>query len=155
MSHHGAVRTRSRLVAWLPRAALGLAVGLLFGSFLPWLRSGTRDRNSYAVVDAADALGVLDNWGGSTSARIWYCLPLLVAFVAAAFVAGRHRLLALSSFVAGALGVVGGLATYRSPLAPRYGLTAALIASVGLVIVASALGLLDYRQHRVTQTHRR
>lgn len=59
-------------------ATTGAAV-IVVGTFLPWLRSGTRRRNSYEIFSLVDRLGYsqsdLVGWG----LRLWPILPLLVA----------------------------------------------------------------------------
>ena len=58
-------------------ATLGGLVGLV-GTFLPWLRSGTRDRSSYEIFSLVDRLGIsqssLVGWG----VRLWPVVPLLL-----------------------------------------------------------------------------
>ena len=55
------------------------AVVIVVGTFLPWLRSGTRRRNSFEIFSLVERLGYsrsdLVGWG----LRLWPILPLLVA----------------------------------------------------------------------------
>ena len=59
-------------------ATAGAAVALV-GSFLPWLRSGTRRRSSFEIFSLIDRLGFspsgLIGWG----VRLWPIVPLLLA----------------------------------------------------------------------------
>ena len=54
------------------------AIAVAVGTFLPWLRSGTRHRNSYEIFSLVDRLGFspssLVGWG----LRLWPVLPLLL-----------------------------------------------------------------------------
>jgi hypothetical protein len=58
-------------------ATLGALVAAA-GTFMPWLRSGTRRRNSYEIFSLVDRLGFspssLVGWG----LRLWPVLPLLL-----------------------------------------------------------------------------
>ena len=58
-------------------ATLGGLVALV-GTFLPWLRSGTRDRSSFEIFSLVDRLGIsqssLVGWG----VRLWPVVPLLL-----------------------------------------------------------------------------
>ena len=59
-------------------ASVGAVVAFA-GTFLPWLRSGTRERNSYEIFSLVDRLGFspssLVGWG----VRLWPIVPLLLA----------------------------------------------------------------------------
>jgi hypothetical protein len=67
---------RSILIGRL--AATFGAIAAAVGTFLPWLRSGTRRRNSYEIFSLVDRLGFspssLVGWG----LRLWPILPLLL-----------------------------------------------------------------------------
>ena len=58
------------------------AVVIVVGTFLPWLRSGTRRRSSYEIFSLVERLGYsrsdIVGWG----LRLWPILPLLVACAA-------------------------------------------------------------------------
>ncbi len=55
------------------------ALVALFGTFLPWLRSGTKRRSSYEIFSLVDRLGIspssMIGWG----VRLWPIVPLLLA----------------------------------------------------------------------------
>lgn len=65
---------------------------MLAGTFLPWLRSGTRDRSSYTIFDLVERLGFAPEGVIAWSLRLWPLVPLLlVATVTTAWaVATRH-----------------------------------------------------------------
>jgi hypothetical protein len=62
-------------------ATTGAGVALV-GTFLPWLRSGSRQRNSYEIFSLVERLGFsssgLVGWG----LRLWPVVPFLLAFAA-------------------------------------------------------------------------
>ncbi len=64
-------------------ATIGGAVTLI-GTFLPWLRSGARDRSSYTIFDLVDRLGFSPAGVISWSLRLWPLVPLLVVVVVVA-----------------------------------------------------------------------
>jgi len=62
-------------------AATGGAVVTVTGTFLPWLRSGTRNRSSYAIFDLVERLGFAPGGVVSWSLRLWPLVPLLLVGV--------------------------------------------------------------------------
>jgi hypothetical protein len=58
-------------------ATLGSGVAIL-GTFLPWLRSGTRGRSSYTIFDLVERLGFAPGGIVSWSLRLWPIVPLLL-----------------------------------------------------------------------------
>jgi hypothetical protein len=128
------------------RGALAVTAGaatILIGTFLPWLRSGSRDRSSYAIFELVERLGFAPGGLVAWSLRLWPLVPLLLVAVtiAAWAVMGRHvgwRVVAL--LAAGATVWVGGTAGALFA-APDIGLfrvgigpTVALLGIVALVV---------------------
>jgi hypothetical protein len=58
-------------------ATLGGLVALV-GTFLPWLRSGTRDRSSYEIFSLVDRLGISQSSVVGWGVRLWPVVPLLL-----------------------------------------------------------------------------
>jgi hypothetical protein len=60
--------------------AVATAGGLLalVGTFLPWLRSGTRRRNSYEIFALVDRLGISESSLVGWGVRLWPVVPLLL-----------------------------------------------------------------------------
>jgi hypothetical protein len=59
-------------------ATAGAAVAV-FGTFLPWLRSGTRGRSSYEIFSLVDRLGFSPSGPIGWGVRLWPIVPLLLA----------------------------------------------------------------------------
>jgi len=53
----------------------------LIGTFLPWLRSGARDRASYTIFDLVERLGFAPGGVVALSLRLWPLVPLLLVVV--------------------------------------------------------------------------
>jgi hypothetical protein len=140
MKFGGSVRTAGR---WAALAGLAVEVS---GTFLPWLRSGTALRNSYA------AGGVLRRLLGASGAlggllRAWPALTLLCAATVAAYLLGARR----AATLLGALAALAGAAAAVTALvlrAARYpevvvnGPVVTLIGAtvLGLAIILQAVG---------------
>ncbi len=89
-------------------AVLGSAglVCVVVGTFLPWLYSGSRSRNSYATDGAVRRLLGVDGLGGAALAA-WPFVAMACAVAIAALLVGLLRLAALVGMVA-ALGAAAG-----------------------------------------------
>lgn len=57
--------------------SVGAAVALL-GTFLPWLRSGSRRRSSYEIFSLVDRLGISPSSAIGWGVRLWPLVPLLL-----------------------------------------------------------------------------
>jgi hypothetical protein len=90
-----------RLVPFVAMVAGG-AVALV-GSFLPWVRTGSRSRNSYDVFRVVGRLGFAPDGPAATAMRWWPLVPLLTVGAVVAVWWGWGR-------AGGAVGVVA--ATY-------------------------------------------
>jgi hypothetical protein len=62
---------------------VGAAIALT-GTFLPWLRSGSRDRSSYTIFDLVERLGFAPGGVVAWSLRLWPLVPLLLVTMAVA-----------------------------------------------------------------------
>lgn len=89
-------------------------VAVVIGTFLPWLRSGRVDRNSYAAGDALRQLEKLPTAVGYLL-DAWPFLALLCALAAAAAVLNRMPVAAVAGGVAAAVaGSVSGYVIARA-----------------------------------------
>ena len=50
----------------------------LVGTFLPWLRSGTRGRSSYEIFSLVDRLGISQSSVVGWGVRLWPVMPFLL-----------------------------------------------------------------------------
>jgi hypothetical protein len=67
------------------RAAIVTTAGagtMLVGTFLPWLRSGARNRSSYTIFDLVERLGFAPGGVIAWSLRLWPLVPLLIVVTA-------------------------------------------------------------------------
>ncbi|MEO6652381.1 MAG: hypothetical protein ABIP17_06975 [Ilumatobacteraceae bacterium] len=60
------------------------AVVTLIGTFLPWLRSGARNRSSYTIFELVDRLGFAPGGVVSASLRMWPIVPLVLVIAVVA-----------------------------------------------------------------------
>jgi hypothetical protein len=58
-------------------ATVGAVVGAV-GTFVPWLRSGTRQRDSYEIFSLVDRLGISQSSVIGWGLRLWPVLPFLL-----------------------------------------------------------------------------
>jgi hypothetical protein len=125
------------------RGAVTTTVGAataLIGTFLPWLRSGSRNRSSYTIFDLVDRLGFAPGGVMAWSLRLWPLVPLLlVAMTVAgwAVATGHVRWQAAAAAIGAAIAWVGGTAI-ALVLAPDAGLfrvgSGPAVASAGVLI---------------------
>lgn len=91
--------------------ALGCAglVCVVVGTFLPWLYSGSRSRNSYAT---GGALRRIFDVGGAadTALALWPFVGLACAAAIAALLVGLRRTAAAVGLIAAAAGAAGAIA---------------------------------------------
>jgi hypothetical protein len=136
-------------------AALGSAglIVLLVGTFLPWLRSGRSERNSYRAGGALrrllDLHGALD-----TAVSAWPFIGVLCACVVAIFAVGLRRcaaVLALLTAVSAAAVAVTALRVDGNSLARPLRLGPAVtILGATVVAIAATLVLTSSRRRRTS-----
>ena len=126
----------------------GAAVAVV-GTFLPWLRSGTRRRNSYEIFSLIDRLGIskssIVGWG----LRLWPVVPLLLV-VAVTFQWFPRKWVTPGSVVvavvySGSVAASVELAPSTSLIAVEYGPLVTLIGAVILAAGALLTGTLTRR----------
>ena len=100
----------------LPSAAMAVGGAMVVvGSFLPWVRTGSRDRNSYDVFRVVGRLGFAPDGPAATALRWWPLVPLLTIGAVVAVWWGWVR-------IGGAVGILAatyaggvGLAVWGAP----------------------------------------
>lgn len=106
--------------------------------FLPWVRTGQRERTSFELISSARSLGVLDSGLERTLALAWYLVPLAATLAWLATLLHRERIGAALAVAAGVLGVGMVWAIDHGPIATLVGVRATLCAA----LVATAGGTL-------------
>jgi hypothetical protein len=96
-------------------AGLGCAglVCVVVGTFLPWLYSGSRTRNSYATSGAVRRLLGVDGVGAAALAA-WPFVGVACGAAIAALLVGLRRIAALIGLVAAATAATGAVAMLRA-----------------------------------------
>ena len=132
------------------------AVKALIGTFLPWLRSGARDRSSYAIFDLVERLGFAPDGPVAWSLRLWPLVPLvLVALSVACWaVVTRHLGWRVAAAITG-VGVVWVAGTSLAlVLAPDVGLfrigVGPTVTLVGVVVAGAGVVWLRPRRSAVS-----
>jgi hypothetical protein len=120
-------------------ATAGAAVAVL-GTFLPWLRSGSRHRSSYEIFSLVERLGIsqssLVGWG----LRVWPLAPLLLVGAVTLQWFPRRWLTGAAVIVAvvyvGGVAVAVKTASATSLIAVEYGPWVVMVGAVALAIGA-------------------
>lgn len=131
------------------RGAVTTTVGAataLIGTFLPWLRSGSRDRSSYTIFDLVERLGFAPSGVVAWSLRLWPFVPLLLVASAVAgwaVATGHLRWRAAALAIGTAIIWVGGtaLALVFAPDAGLFRVGRGPAVAAGGVLVAGIGGL--------------
>lgn len=121
---------------------------IILGSFLPWVRSGTVQRDSFEVAGVVDRLGPDDIMLLDVALSAWIVIPLLCIVCVVLYVLGLPRTSAgFAAIVSAAAGTIG-LTTYvighdgpeiasavaAGPLTTFVGGVVAMTGSVGTVV---------------------
>ena len=101
--------------------------------FLPWVRSGRRERTSFELIDAARTLDVLDSGLARGLAVAWYLVPLAAALCWLAVLLHFRRTAAVVAIAVGLLGVGLAFSIERAPVASLAGVRATLVAGVAVI----------------------
>jgi lipopolysaccharide export LptBFGC system permease protein LptF len=120
--------------------------------FLPWLRSGQRERDGFELVDAARSLDVLDAGWQRALAVAWYLVPLTAALSCLALLLRRRRTAAGLAVGAGVVGVAVTLVVELARIPALPGLHVSLAAAVAAV-VAGSLELSPLARGQGRRTH--
>jgi len=117
-------------------------VVVLTGSLMPWLRSGSRDRNSFQLYSVLRHLDAADDLLSRVVLRAWPLLPLALAVTAVLAWAGWRRASAVIALVAASEVVIACAAARRSALTSRPGIGVSFVGAslliVGAVLLLSA-----------------
>lgn len=97
------------------------ALVVVVGTFLPWVRSGAKNRSSYQIFSLVERLGYSSSGLVGWALRVWPLLPLLI--VTAITLLWFHR-----AWTGLAVGGVGAVYAGAVALAVRFGSPSPLIA---------------------------
>lgn len=123
-----------RAAPFAAMAAGGLVA--VFGSFLPWVRTGSRSRNSYDVFRVVGRLGFAPDGPAATAMRWWPIVPLLAAAAVVAVWWGWARAGGVIGIVAAVYAGVIGVAVAAAPEADLVDLgTGPTVTAVGAVVL--------------------
>ncbi len=124
-------------------ATAGATIAVV-GTFLPWLRSGARNRSSYTVVDLVERLGFAPDGVVGWSLQLWPLAPLAtVATTLGAWMVAAGRLsrpvhatcaLLVASWLGGtalAVAFAPGVALFRIGAGPWVTLVGAVLFAAG------------------------
>lgn len=127
------------------------ALIVLVGSFLPWLRSGTRHRNSYDILSLVERIGYSAHGAVGWALRLWPVLPLLLVVAVTLVWSGRHTLAAAAAMIAavyaGAVSIAVSAASPTGLIAAEYGPWVTLAGAV-LLLAGAAITLATNRDAR-------
>jgi hypothetical protein len=119
-------------------ATIGGLVALV-GTFLPWLRSGTRDRSSYEIFSLVDRLGISQSSVVGWGLRLWPVVPFLLVLAVTLEWFPRKWITAAAVAVAtiytGVVAVAVNMASSNSLITIEGG---PVVTLVGVVILAAA-----------------
>jgi hypothetical protein len=124
--------------------AVGGAVGVVVGSFLPFARSGSATRTSYEVVRAAERLEVVTG-SLATLAKGWYLAPLLAATAWLAAALGRRVTVIASCVILSIAALALGASLTSSPLRADVGVHIASL-SGAVSLLGAAILVWDMRR---------
>lgn len=123
---------------------LGGAAVVAAAGFLPWVRTGERERSAFELIDAARMLDVLDSTLLRALATAFYFVPLVAMLCWVAELAQQPRVAAVLGIACGLLGLLVALGIETAAVTALAGVRATLIAAVA-VIVGGTYGLLEKR----------
>lgn len=102
--------------------------------FLPWIRTGQRERSGFELVDTARTLDVLDSGVQRGLALALYLVPLAAALCWFAVLMHRRRAAAVLAIATGVVGAIVALSVERAAVASLSGVRATLIAALAVLV---------------------
>jgi hypothetical protein len=123
---------------------IGIA-GVAVATFLPWVRSGEVERNSYEVARSAERLDLVDGFLQRALVVSWYLVPLACALVLLALARDAQRVAASVGLAVALLVSMVATLLAASTLDTAAGPIAALVAAVASV-AGSVIVLVETHQ---------
>jgi hypothetical protein len=126
----------------LPAVLTAGALITVVGTFLPWLRSGDSDRNSFQLLSLLDFLGFAPDGPMGWAVRAWPVIVLVCVLAAVTVWQGMWPIASLTGMAGGAY--AAGLAwavrdaATTSLISARYGTSVTIVGGVMLVFASLA-----------------
>ena len=122
------------------------ALVVLIGTFMPWIRSGTRRRSSYDLLEVATRLGFSPHGALGWAVRCWPLMPLLLVGSVVAVSIGMHRWAVAVSVVAVLHVGVVAVTVRRAPRSVLIGVESGTwVSLVGAVVMLAGVVLIATR----------
>ena len=112
--------------------------------FLPWVRTGERERTAFELIDAARTLHVLDSTLLRLLAAAFYFVPLAAALAWVADLSQQPRIATVLAGLTALLGLLVALGVETAAVPALAGVRATLVA-VAVVIGGGTYELLERR----------
>jgi hypothetical protein len=128
--------------------ALAGAAVVVVGAFLPWVRSGSATRNSFAMLRLADDLGAIHGWTRRTVLVAWFIMPAACGVLVLVSLGRRRWPAVVLAAAIGLLALIVWGAARGSSLSLAYG-AAVNQGGVTLLIVGALMGSRTRRNHNV------
>lgn len=116
--------------------------------FLPWVRTGQRERNAFELVDAARTLDVLDSGVLRGLALALYLVPLAATLCWLAVLLHRQRVAAGLAVGMGLFGIVISFSLEQTAITSLQGVRATLVTALA-VILGATLDLMEGGRHEL------
>jgi hypothetical protein len=127
--------------------------GEVVGGFLPWIRSGQRQRNGFELVDAARTLDVLDSGVQRALAAAWYLVPLAAALCWLAMLLHRYRTAAGVAITTGLIGGLVAVSVEQAAIPSLVGVRTTLFSALA-VVAGATIELVEGRRHELAHEPR-
>lgn len=128
------------------------AVVAVTGTFLPWLRSGTRRRTSYEIFSLVDRLGFSQSSFVGWGVRLWPIVPLLIAAAVTLLWFPRRwvtgGIVVVAVLYAGGVAAAVGSASSTSLVAIQAGPSVTLVGAIALAVGALVATIAAGNRHR-------
>ena len=142
----GGGQAHSRAAPAVLVAGLVAGAAEVGGAFLPWVRTGERERNSFELIGVARRLRVLQSAWEQPASAAWYFVPLVIALALVAAAVGRRAVAGGLLALAGAAGIAVGVAVAAAPLAVLPGLRVTIVGAVGAGAAGVAVLAMEVRR---------
>lgn len=110
------------------------ATAVAGAGFLPWVRTGERERSAFELIDAARMLDVLDSTALRALAVAFYFVPLVAALGWVAELSQSPRLATALALVAATMGLLAAVGVELAAVPALTGVRATLLAAAAVTV---------------------